>query len=298
MFYLKTSTFEMDPDVDKEKPKFCRSKADLAQHLGFSSEAAFDEWHTGKLYHTHWVIFYQGLIQPIREEAKRTGAKIPRSFDLTTVEIAEYDGEISGRARYSRRWLDFSSFNRLDWYAWLFHTLRVDNSVQFNGIFYNKIGMRDHAKNCLLWSVIRFDVWQSSESRGRGPNIEHPAPKSPEMPPRKRRTLSKPNSIAQGINFKYIDSDDAEEEDPEVTEDDVDTLLPLNTNVAVHAEEQELINQTITTPAALSISEMIATSTTEQMTTAMDIMSLEAPQSSGMNIIQQLAPNSLGSLFE
>jgi hypothetical protein len=60
---------------------------------------------------------------------------------------------------------DFDNFSPLDRYAWLLYNLRMDNSRLAGGLFFNQPKLRDHAKHCILWSIIRFHIWNSNSSR-------------------------------------------------------------------------------------------------------------------------------------
>ena len=169
--------------IDTEKPIRLRSQAEVSKHLGFSSEDDFVKWHESKYYKPFWEQLFENVITPRREEAARKNTQNKRFVNLSTIEAVEISGERAGRRRYSQRYPDFDDFTTLDWYAFVIHNVRMENTLSFDGIFYGRNNLRDHAKNCILWSLIGFDVYRTARSwlisgkRSFGTEIAGPAAK-------------------------------------------------------------------------------------------------------------------------
>lgn len=223
--------------IDTEKPIRLSSQAEVSKHLGFSSEDDFVKWHELKHYKPYWEQFLENVIRPRWEEAARKNTQEKAVANLSIVEAVEISGERAGRRRYSQRYPDFDDFTTLDWYAFVIHNVRMKNTLSFDGIFYGRNNLRDHAKNCILWSLIGFDVYRTARSwlisgkRSFGTEIAGPAAKKIRREATTEAQSSDNTEPLSSIEQPTEEAGHADQnDDDDAEDDDAGELSPVDPN--------------------------------------------------------------------
>jgi hypothetical protein len=74
-------------------------------------------------------------------------------------------GEAYGSQMFSARRVDKTDWELPEYYAYCMYNLITDNSQGFEGLFYGRKNVREHAKFCRLWACLQFELYEMTPSR-------------------------------------------------------------------------------------------------------------------------------------
>ena len=139
----------------EERPQRFTSKDNIGEYLGFHNEAAFDNWLSSESFFPLYKDFLEKGLKPALQKAVSEGKPRHRGCNLVSIEAVIKYGEMGGRRKYSNYRADRSSFNLVEWYAWVVLAIRLDNTGYRYGLFW-QWNLSDHEKNCRIWSLLTF----------------------------------------------------------------------------------------------------------------------------------------------